>query len=153
MRAAATPGRRSSRHAVRRVVDLRPPDVIYYAEDDASDSLRLFGRLEGQAQMATSSDRLLLLPTTNLLGCGLCWLIRCMNDACKMHGKMHDEPWGRCMEDDKRRRMFTAMRLSRVAVVVRCSRREPRRQLRYRRVFLWDRDVLSLLPVFSVMVK
>ena len=85
MRAAATPGRRSSRHAVRRVVDLRPPDVIYYAEDDASDSLRLFGRLEGQAQMATSSDRLLLLPTTNLLGCGLCWLIRCMKDACKMH--------------------------------------------------------------------
>ena len=61
MRAAATPGRRSSRHAVRRVVDLRPPGVIYYAEDDASDGSRLFGRLEGQAQRAASSDG---TPTT-----------------------------------------------------------------------------------------
>ena len=152
MRAAATPGRRSSRHAVSRVVDLRPPGVIYYAEDDASDGSRLFGRLEGQAERAASLDGLLLLPTLlTLLGCGLCWLIRCMNDACKMHGKMHDEPWGRCMEDNKRRRMFTAMRLGRC-----CGRevlQKSPRQLRYRRVFLWDRDVLSLLPVFSVMVK
>lgn len=93
MRAAATPGRRSSRHAVRRVVDLRPAGVIYYAEDGASDGLRLFGRLEGQTQRAASSDGLLLLPTLlTLLGCELCWLIRCMKDACKMKramGTMH----------------------------------------------------------------
>ena len=37
-------------------IDLHQPGVTYYAEYDASDCLRRFGRLEGQAQGAASSD-------------------------------------------------------------------------------------------------
>ena len=58
------------------------------------------------------------------------------------------------MEDNKRRGTFTAMRLSRVAVVVRYSRREPTPATYGTDEFLCGIvTVLSLLLVFSVMVK
>ena len=53
------------------------------------------------------------------------------------------------MEDNKRRRTFTAMRLSRCCGREVLQKEEPTRAT-VQSFFSGDRDVLSLLPVFSV---